>query len=74
MLNCKSPLLRGFVRISRTDDRQSWNRAQGGEMLNWLMSWTILPKSDAVVRKHVDCFEMTQCAQAYADTAGSRTS
>jgi hypothetical protein len=35
-------------------------RAQAGEVLDWLVSRAILPESDAVVRKHVDRFEMTQ--------------
>src|SRR5580704_8523390 len=64
MLNCKSPRFRGFVRISRADDRKPWNCAQAGELLDWLVSWAILPESDAVVRKHVDRFEMTQGPQA----------
>src|SRR5579863_2869983 len=64
MLNCKSPCLRGFVRISRTDDRKSWNCAQAGEVLDWLVSRAIFPKPDAVVRKNVDRFEMTQGPQA----------
>ena len=58
MLNCKSPRLRGFVRISRTDDRKPWNCAQAGKVLDWLVSRPILPESDAVVRKHVDRFKI----------------
>src|SRR5580658_7851630 len=64
MLNCKSPRLHGFVRISRTDDRKPRNRAQSSEVLDWLVSGAILPESDAVVRKNVDRFEMTQGPQA----------
>ena len=57
MLNCKSPRLHGFVRISGTNDRKPRNSAQPGEVLDWLVSRAILPESDAVVRKHVDRFE-----------------
>src|SRR5580658_8149111 len=64
MLNCKGPRLRGLVRISRTDDRKLRNCAQAGELLDWLVSRAILPESDAVVRKNVDRFEMTQGPQA----------
>src|SRR5271170_1285038 len=64
MLNCKSPRLRGLIGIGRADDRKLWNCAQVDELLDWLVSGAILPESDAVVRKHVDRFEMTQGPQA----------
>src|SRR5271170_5697159 len=64
MLNCKGPRLHGFVRIGRTDDRKPWNSAQAGELLDWLVSRAILPESDAVVRKNVDRFELTERPQA----------
>src|ERR1700729_2533994 len=64
MLNCESPRFHSFVRVSRPDDRKPWNSAQAGEVLDWLVSGAILPESDAVVRKNVDCFEMTQGPQA----------
>src|SRR5580704_8198391 len=64
MLNGKNPRLRGFVRIRRTDDRKPGHGAQACEVLDWLVSRAILPESDAVVRKNVDRFEMTQSPQA----------
>src|SRR5580698_843651 len=64
MLNRKGPRLHGLIRISRTDDRKPGNSAQAGEVLDRLVSGAILPESDAVVRKNVDCFEMTQGSQA----------
>src|SRR3984885_5436084 len=64
MLNCESPRFHGFVRVSRPDDRKPGNSAQAGEVLDRLVSGAILPESDAVVRKNVDCFEMTQGSQA----------
>ena len=57
MLNCKSPRLRGFVRIRRTDDRKTWNSAQPRELLDWLVSRAILAESDTVVCKNVNRFE-----------------
>src|SRR5271165_1140684 len=64
MLNRKGPRLHGFVRIGRTDDRKPWKCAQAGEVLDWLVSRAILTESDAVVRKNVDRFEVTQGPQS----------
>src|ERR1700733_10251765 len=64
MLNCESPRFHGFVRVSRPDDRKPRNSTQASEVLDWLVSRAILPESDAVVRKNVDRFEMTQSPQA----------
>src|SRR5580658_5120382 len=63
MLNCKSPRLHGFVRIGGTDHRKPRKCAQARELLNRLVSGAILPKSDAVVRKHVDRLEIAQSPQ-----------
>src|SRR5580698_9985809 len=64
MLNCKNPRLRGLVRIGRTDQGQLGYSTQGGQVLDWLMSRTILPEPDAIVRENVNRFKMTQSSQA----------
>jgi hypothetical protein len=44
----------GFIGISGTDDGQTWDSTEIGQLLNRLVGRPILPQSDAVMRKDVD--------------------
>jgi hypothetical protein len=43
-----------LIGIARTDDRETWNRAQAGELLDRLMGRSVLPQRDAVVGENID--------------------
>src|SRR3954467_10315722 len=63
MLNCKGPRFGSLVRIGGAYDCQARYSTEAGKVLDWLMGWTILADSDAVVCKHVDHFEAAQSPQ-----------
>src|SRR5262249_47061279 len=48
------PALGRFHRIAGAEHKQIWNRAKGGEMLDWLMRRPIFAKADGVMRHYVD--------------------
>jgi hypothetical protein len=51
---------RRFVRIGRSNDGETRNSAQTGDVLDGLVRRAIFAESDAVVCQHVDRFESAQ--------------